>query len=55
METDDLRAAYMQAKELKGSSEGMKCLGMLFEPYHDITIWMDDKGGLWYNTHYIGD
>ena len=55
MKKDDLRSAYMRAKELKGSSEGMTYLGVLFEAYHDITIWMDDEGNLWYSSYYIGD
>ena len=55
MKTSELRAAYMQAKELKGSSEGMTYVGMLFETYDDITIWMDDKGYFWYSSYHTGD
>ena len=55
MKTDELRSAYMRAKELKGSSEGMTYLGTLFEAYEDITIWMDDNGGSWYSSYHIGD
>ena len=55
MKTDALRSAYMRAKELKGPSEGMTYLGVLFEAYHDITIWMDDKGEFWCSSYYIGD
>ena len=54
MKTSELRAAHMRADELKGSSEGMTCLGVLFEAYDDIIIiWMDDKGGLWYSSYRI--
>ena len=55
MKTSELRAAYLKAKELTGSSEGMTYLGMLFEAYHDIKIYMDDKGELWYSSYYVGD
>lgn len=53
--TDELRAAYCKAAELKGPATGMTCLGVLFEPFHDITIWRDENGGFWYSSYYVGD
>ena len=53
--TDELRAAYCKAAELKGPAIGMTCLGVLFEPFHDITIWRDENGGFWYSSYYVGD
>jgi hypothetical protein len=50
-----LRAAYCKAAELKGPATGMTCLGVLFEPFHDITIWRDENGGFWYSNYYVGD
>lgn len=49
------RAAYCKAAELKGPATGMTCLGVLFEPFHDITIWRDENGGFWYSSYYVGD
>ena len=53
--TDELRAAYCKAEKLEGPVTGMICLGVLFEPYHDITIWRDENGGFWYSSYYVGD
>lgn len=53
--TEELRAAYCKAGELKGPATGMICMGVLFEPFHDITIWRDENGGFWYSSYYVGD
>lgn len=53
--TEELRAAYSKAGELKGPATGMTCLGVLFEPFHDITIWRDKNGDFWYSSYYVGD
>lgn len=42
--TDELRAAYCKAAELKGPATGMTCLGVLFEPFHDIEMKTVDSG-----------
>ena len=55
MPEEELRAAYCKARELKGPPTGMTCLGVLFEPFHDITILRDENGGFWYSSYYVGD
>lgn len=53
--TEELRAAYCKAGELKGPATGMTCLGVIFEPFHDITIFRDTSGNFWYSSYYVGD
>jgi hypothetical protein len=55
MSAEELRSAYSQAERIKGSWKGLECLGTIFEPFHDITIFRDEAGKFWYDSYYIGD
>ena len=52
---DELRVAYCKAEKLEEPPTGMTCLGVIFEPFHDITIWRDENGDFWYSSYYVGD
>lgn len=51
----ELRATYCKAEKLEGPPIGMTCLGVIFEAFHDITIWKDKNGCFWYSSYYVGD
>lgn len=53
--TEELRAAYCKARELKGPAKEMTVLGVIFEPFHDITVFRDENGDFWYSSYYVGD
>jgi hypothetical protein len=54
----ELRKAYNQSKDIKGYTgkrSDLKCLGTIFESFHDVAVYEDTEGNYWESRYYIGD
>lgn len=54
--TEELKIAYSKAKELTNKDiKNVVCIGVLFEPDYDISIYQDKMENYYFSCYYVGD
>lgn len=55
--TEQLQLAYANAKELTYEirKNGVTFIGVLFEPFHDISLYQDNRGNYYYTCYHVDD